>query len=201
MSTAKLLETPTRERTMEIAARRCAQNGFKGVAMRDIANAVGSKAASLYNHFSDKEDLYLSSLEHAFSFRFEDLRQALASTGSPEDRLVAVITALTRANAEDEITTKLLMREMLVGDRRHQKWLTDRLFKEPFHQMADLLEELGAAGEGQQSAIYLSALTMGHAMLTPFFEEMDLQESITDPDKLGRDIADKLTKNYTGNQE
>ena len=77
MSTAKLLETPTRERTMEIAARLFAQNGFKGVSMRDIANAVGIKAASLYNHFSDKEDLYLSSLEHAFSFRFEDLRQAL----------------------------------------------------------------------------------------------------------------------------
>ena len=32
--------------------------GYEGVSMRDIASAVGIKAASLYNHFKSKEDIF-----------------------------------------------------------------------------------------------------------------------------------------------
>ena len=33
------------------------EKGFEGVSMRDIAAAVGIKAASIYNHFKNKEEI------------------------------------------------------------------------------------------------------------------------------------------------
>jgi AcrR family transcriptional regulator len=37
--------------------------GYDGVSMRDIACAVGIKAASLYNHFKSKEDIFMSIID------------------------------------------------------------------------------------------------------------------------------------------
>lgn len=45
--------------------------GYEGVSMRDIAGAVGIKAASLYNHFKSKEDIFDSIIEE-MSKRYEE---------------------------------------------------------------------------------------------------------------------------------
>lgn len=34
------------------------ENGYDGVSMRDIAATVGIKAASIYNHFKSKKDIF-----------------------------------------------------------------------------------------------------------------------------------------------
>lgn len=47
-----------------------ANRGYEGVSMRDIASAVGIKAASLYNHFSSKEDIFNSIIDE-MSKRYE----------------------------------------------------------------------------------------------------------------------------------
>ena len=45
--------------------------GYEGVSVRDIANAVGIKAASLYNHFKSKEDIFNSIIDE-MSKRYEE---------------------------------------------------------------------------------------------------------------------------------
>ena len=49
--------TGTKERLFDIAIRLISTNGFENVSMRDIANETGIKAASIYNHFSSKEEI------------------------------------------------------------------------------------------------------------------------------------------------
>ena len=49
--------TGTKERLFDIAIRLISKNGFENVSMRDIANETGIKAASIYNHFSSKEEI------------------------------------------------------------------------------------------------------------------------------------------------
>jgi AcrR family transcriptional regulator len=56
----------TREQLLTAAAALFARDGYDKVSMRDIAGAVGIRAPALYNHFPDKEHLYLESIAHAF---------------------------------------------------------------------------------------------------------------------------------------
>lgn len=48
----------TKENIMYQALTLFSDRGYEGVTMRDIASAVGIKAASLYNHFKSKEDIF-----------------------------------------------------------------------------------------------------------------------------------------------
>lgn len=57
-------EMTTKERIFEVALELFAQKGFDAVSMREIAEAVGIKKASLYSHFSGKDDL----LEKIFEY-------------------------------------------------------------------------------------------------------------------------------------
>ena len=48
----------TREAIILSALSLFSERGYEGVSMRDIAGAVGIKAASIYNHFINKEDVF-----------------------------------------------------------------------------------------------------------------------------------------------
>jgi AcrR family transcriptional regulator len=50
-------EKTTKERIFEVALDLFSQKGFDAVSMREIAEAVGIKKASLYSHFSGKDEL------------------------------------------------------------------------------------------------------------------------------------------------
>jgi AcrR family transcriptional regulator len=47
----------SREAILESAAQVFRQKGFHGASMADIADAVQLKKASLYHHFSSKQDI------------------------------------------------------------------------------------------------------------------------------------------------
>ena len=59
-----MTESGGREHIVDVAARRFSQKGYKGVSIRDIAQACGVTNAALYYHFKNKEDLYLAVLRH-----------------------------------------------------------------------------------------------------------------------------------------
>jgi AcrR family transcriptional regulator len=57
-------EKSTKKRIFEVSLDLFAQKGFDAVSMREIAEAVGIKKASLYSHFSSKDEL----LEQIFEY-------------------------------------------------------------------------------------------------------------------------------------
>jgi AcrR family transcriptional regulator len=63
LSAAESSTAATRERILDAAEALFAENGLAGTAVRDIARDVGLTAASLYNHFEGKQDLYEAVLE------------------------------------------------------------------------------------------------------------------------------------------
>ena len=48
----------TKELILSKSLQLFSQRGYEGVSMRDIAAEVGIKAASIYNHFSSKEEIF-----------------------------------------------------------------------------------------------------------------------------------------------
>lgn len=61
----------TKQRILDEALNLFSVNGYDGVTVKDIANAVGIKDSSLYKHFKSKQEIYDSLLEE-MNARFEE---------------------------------------------------------------------------------------------------------------------------------
>lgn len=87
------------ERQTEIvtaAARIFADHGYAAVGMRDIADAVGVRGASLYHHFSAKEEILYAICLTVTQEPVEQNLPLLDAAGTPTDRLTALVGAHVR---------------------------------------------------------------------------------------------------------
>ena len=78
-------ESHTKETILVNATLLFATRGYGSVSMRDIADSIGIKPASLYNHFASKDALWNAALEHAKSLYliyFKHLTENLAKADS-----------------------------------------------------------------------------------------------------------------------
>lgn len=91
----------TRRRIYEQALVLFAERGYHGVSMRDIAEACGIKASSIYAHLASKEQLLYDLILMAHEEHRDGLRDALLGAGSqPQDQLRATVAAHVRYHAE-----------------------------------------------------------------------------------------------------
>lgn len=99
-----------------------ATNGYEGTAMREIAAAVGIRAASLYNHFTSKEDILWDLTATALS-DLDASREAamaeLAPDAQPAEQLQAFVTAHVIFHAINSEKAALVNREMGGLTRAH----------------------------------------------------------------------------------
>ncbi|MDR3120793.1 MAG: TetR/AcrR family transcriptional regulator [Clostridiales bacterium] len=81
-------DSNTKERILLASATLFAKKGYYGVSVKDIANEVGIKAASLYNHYESKEALWMAVLERIqelYLMYFDRLETARAYAETFED--------------------------------------------------------------------------------------------------------------------
>ena len=69
------------------ATRRIAQHGFEGMNLRMLADDIGVKAGSFYNHIASKEELLYTLLADTMVELMAGLEQALAGSSDPVDAL------------------------------------------------------------------------------------------------------------------
>ncbi len=77
-------EGSARERILDEALALFSDNGYAATTMRNIADAVGMKAASLYNHFKGKQELFDVLIERETAYIESTVRNA-GAIASPED--------------------------------------------------------------------------------------------------------------------
>ncbi|BAY26867.1 TetR family transcriptional regulator protein [Calothrix sp. NIES-2100] len=70
-----------RERILEQAEELFRSSGYNTVTMREIADAVGIRQASLYYHFPSKEQLFVAVHERLFERHRLGIQQAIAQNG------------------------------------------------------------------------------------------------------------------------
>lgn len=73
-----------REQICQIAMRLFSESGFRGTTTKEIANAAGVSEATVFKHFSNKDELYTAILDHkacnrAFPNPFELLAEKIAA--------------------------------------------------------------------------------------------------------------------------
>jgi AcrR family transcriptional regulator len=105
-----MLETfGPKERIKREAMRLFVEHGVDAVSMRDIADAVGMKAPSLYAHFRGRDEL-IGELFHANYAEYgRQLAEAAATAGGFKPRLEAMVRVVCALHAEDELLFNFLL--------------------------------------------------------------------------------------------
>ncbi len=92
-----------KEEIRSCAARLFRKKGYKATSVRDIAQAVGVKPASLYNHINSKEELLnelLLRVANLFTNGMNKINQASISIEEKLERLIALHIHLTTEHTD-----------------------------------------------------------------------------------------------------
>ena len=73
--------------TLELAS----ECGMKGVSMSQIAEKVGIKAPSIYNHFKSKDDIYYAVIESELERLSDQLDEVAAKRIPPQEKIIELI--------------------------------------------------------------------------------------------------------------
>ncbi|GHU49369.1 hypothetical protein FACS1894127_2440 [Clostridia bacterium] len=151
-------QSKTKERILMHSTLLFAENGYSSISMREIAESIGIKAASLYNHFSSKEVLWNAVLDHAmdlYDLYMKQLNATLGNANSFEEILEIMYTEpkkmdnpftcfafslLSTDQIRDERTGELFKDTFLgYGIEFHKKWFdtcVERAYVKPFNTWA-----------------------------------------------------------------
>ena len=81
----------TRDQILEAAAQIFRTKGFHAASMRDIAEAVALQKASLYHHFSSKQEILLELLDQGLDLLTSKLIEICSQPLLPEEKLRAAM--------------------------------------------------------------------------------------------------------------
>lgn len=102
----------TREGILEAAARIFSEKGFHATSMQDIAEAVNLQKASLYHHFSSKQEILIDILDHALDLINDRLELVISQSLSPDEKLRQAMVSYFQTIAEHQNLSAVLLLEL-----------------------------------------------------------------------------------------
>lgn len=109
-----------RDAILAAAAEYFAEQGYHAAGMRGIADAVGIKGASLYNHFSSKEEILYAIALKMTRDPVEEHLLVLDEQGTPAERLTALINVHLRYLAVNRVEHLVSLREISALTPEHR---------------------------------------------------------------------------------
>ena len=138
----KIPVTDTRSLILKNSIQLFSEQGYEGVSMRNIADAANISAPGLYNHFKDKQSLYLEVISDSFENKSDLLRQAVSGNDKPIVRLERFVACLSGIFNDDPDFRRLMQRELLDGDEKRLHQLAKDVFSSSFQSIMNLLTEI-----------------------------------------------------------
>jgi TetR/AcrR family transcriptional regulator len=185
----------TAERVLDAAEPLFAEHGFAGTSLRDIADAVGIRIPSLYNHFGSKEALYASVLDRGLAPVLAMLDAAVAA--APTERLEPgqLIDAVMAVIAEHPHLSRLLLQETLSGGRRLTPVLRDRIAP-IFEKAHQTVRASDPTAEWSDEEIPLLVLALYHVFVG-FHAVAPLYRTTVGEDLLAADVRERQARFLT----
>lgn len=106
----------TREGILEAAARIFSEKGYHATSMQDIADAVNLQKASIYHHFSSKQEILLDILDYALDLINSRLELVLSQPLSPDEKLHQAMVSYFQTIAENQNLSAVLLLELRALD-------------------------------------------------------------------------------------
>lgn len=124
-------ENDLREQILATAKSMFIQQGYHGLAMRQISEALGVSKAALYYHFKDKEELFLAILTSYLNDIESLLDHILAEQASNHDRIGMFVAEVLRQPAEQRAVIRLASQELAQLSTAARKDF-DNLYRQKF---------------------------------------------------------------------
>lgn len=106
-----MTKTVKREKITEAALEAFVAKGYHDTRMEEIARKAGVGKGTLYEYFSNKEELFVASLEQAIDRYVEEINRILKSKGSLEEKIALFLEEECRFKSTYGETAFLFMRE------------------------------------------------------------------------------------------
>lgn len=180
----------SRAAILEAAKHLFMEDGFRGISMRQIAEAVGVTKAALYYHFQDKEDLFVAIVEQyliAMSALIDEV--STANTGT-RDQISELVHRILAQPPEQRSIIRLASQELRnISPDNRARFLA--MYHERFvGRIANLLETGMANGEFRRIDLSVATWTL-LGMMYPYFHPAPPSEISPSPD-----LIDQLLQIY-----
>ncbi len=135
---------------MDSAAALFAKVGYPNAKMQDVAKACGATKSMLYHYFPTKDDLLSAMLKEHLERVIAGIDEALATPGTPKDRLAALVQAYTQKSAQSRRRHMVAMQDVKYLPKPKQAPV-NALQRTVTDRVASLLRELNP---GLPDAVY-----------------------------------------------
>lgn len=119
-------KTNTKQKILKVSATLFSEYGYKGTSVRKIAAAVGIRESALYNHFKNKEEIFLSVAKEIFTSPFstekEDIKES-ALKGKAFLQKFAMQYKLLTFDKNNENMFRLLMIELFQNKELREQFM------------------------------------------------------------------------------
>jgi len=176
-------QTPsTADRILDAAEDLFAEKGYSATSLGDVADRVGIRSPSLYNHFKNKEALYRAVLERLLT-DFAAPMQELDSGPVTYERVFEWLEAMVRQHHANPNLARLLQHAALSGGP-HTNELIDRLFRPMFQSGAkidgDEISIFGDVGLQPWAVMAFNNLVMSYVTMAPMYRDLLGQDPFSD---------------------
>ena len=118
----------TKEKILKTATTLFCELGYKGASVRKIASEVGIRESAIYNHYKNKEEIFLEVAKDIFSSPFslssDEIRE-LATRGKPFLQKFAMQYKMLTFDKKTESMFRLLMIELMQNKTLREQFMSD----------------------------------------------------------------------------
>jgi len=137
--------TVTSDAVLDAALTLFSQRGYHGTALSQIAEVLGIRTPSLYNHMRSKHELLLTIVDETTAGVLADFHQAIADTSDPEQRLYQATLVYAGRHATHTREALVVNRDTASLAQPHRDQMQQRR-REHGHAMRGLIADGVAAG-------------------------------------------------------
>lgn len=157
-----------KEQVLEQAGQIFIEQGYRGTAMRQIAEAVGVTKAALYYHFKDKEQLFIAVLERTLDVIEEVIRKAREEQTSAREQLRQAASGILSLPPGHRTSIRLARQELTHLSPESRQLLERAYRKKLIEPLREILQSGVERGELRMLDLDL-ALWAFMGMLYPYF--------------------------------
>ena len=137
----------TRGAIRQVAAERFFHQGYESTTVREIADALDIRAASIYYHYPDKQQILFELIDSTMTLLADGVREAVAAQGEPAARLTAIVVHHVALHA-------LRPREATLGETELRSLTGERLELAVAHRDAYEAIVVGVLADGVRSGVF-----------------------------------------------